>query len=131
MCDRGVDPPCMLFGRKNGAAEVKPGQTHVVSLMTGQLLRPYPDRSDEGTLSVHIEFSPMADPTFEVGHLGEFADLISVEKIGGARVTDIKNAMQRDALTVALEAEEPLCEVLPVSPHSKQVSPVGLLAYYP
>ncbi|GLJ08617.1 hypothetical protein SUGI_0092410 [Cryptomeria japonica] len=160
MCDCGMDPPCMLvtsevnsvenmqqrmdqrdsfifhrislkFDRKNGAAEVKPGQTHVVSLMTGQLLRPYRDRPDEGTLSVYTKFFPMIDPTFEVGHPGEFADLISVEKIGGARVTDIKNAMQRDALTVALEEEEPLCEVLPVSPHSKQISLVRLLAYYP
>ncbi|XP_057816121.2 ubiquitin carboxyl-terminal hydrolase 20 isoform X2 [Cryptomeria japonica] len=39
--------------------------------------------------------------------------------------------MERDALTVALEEEEPLCEVLPASLHSPKASPVGLLAYYP
>ncbi|GLJ54182.1 hypothetical protein SUGI_1161340 [Cryptomeria japonica] len=61
------------FGREDGAAEVQLGQTHVMGIVTGQVLRPYRDRPNEGTLSVFTEFSPMADPTFEVGRPGEFA----------------------------------------------------------
>lgn len=61
------------FGREDGAAEVQLGQTHVMGTVTGQVTRPYRDRPNEGTLTVFTEFSPMADPTFEVGRPGEYA----------------------------------------------------------
>ncbi|KAH9312287.1 hypothetical protein KI387_027322 [Taxus chinensis] len=61
------------FGREDGAAEVQLGQTHVMGIVTGQVLQPYRDRPNEGTLAVFTEFSPMADPAFEVGRPGEFA----------------------------------------------------------
>ncbi|CAN1319010.1 Exosome complex component RRP45B [Linum perenne] len=38
-----------------------------------QLVQPYRDRPNEGTLSIFTEFSPMADPSFEVGRPGESA----------------------------------------------------------
>eukprot|EP01018_Ginkgo_biloba_P018278 Gb_25376 [translate_table: standard] len=61
------------FAREDGAAEVQLGQTHVMGIVTAQVMQPYRDRPNEGTLSVFTEFSPMADPTFEAGRPGEFA----------------------------------------------------------
>ncbi|KAJ4975589.1 hypothetical protein NE237_000695 [Protea cynaroides] len=61
------------FGREDGSSEVQLGQTRVMGVVTCQLLQPYRDRPNEGTLSIFTEFSPMADPSFEVGRPGEFA----------------------------------------------------------
>ncbi|KAK9273030.1 hypothetical protein L1049_017837 [Liquidambar formosana] len=44
-----------------------------MGFVTAQLVQPYRDRPNEGTLSFYIEFSPMADPTFEAGRPGESA----------------------------------------------------------
>ncbi|KAL5987312.1 Exosome complex component rrp45b [Asimina triloba] len=59
--------------KEDGSSEVQLGQTHVMGYVTAQLVQPYRDRPNEGTLSVFIEFSPMADPSFEAGRPGEFA----------------------------------------------------------
>ncbi|XP_059315301.1 exosome complex component RRP45A-like isoform X1 [Lycium ferocissimum] len=61
------------FAREDGSSEVQLGQTHVMSFVTSQLVQPYRDRPNEGTLSVFTEFSPMADPSFEVGRPSESA----------------------------------------------------------
>ncbi|XP_044468838.1 exosome complex component RRP45A-like isoform X2 [Mangifera indica] len=44
-----------------------------MGFVTGQLVQPYRDRPNEGSLSIFTEFSPMADPSFEPGRPGEFA----------------------------------------------------------
>lgn len=61
------------FSRVDGSAEVQLGQTHVMGFVTTQLVQPYKDRPNEGTLSIFTEFSPMADPSFETGRPGEAA----------------------------------------------------------
>lgn len=61
------------FGRDDGSSEVQLGETHVIGYVSGQLVKPYRDRSNEGTLSIFVEFSPMADPSFEPGRPGELA----------------------------------------------------------
>ncbi|CAK8530896.1 unnamed protein product [Lathyrus sativus] len=61
------------FGRGDGSAEVQLGETRVMGFVSGQLVQPYRDRPNEGTLSVFTEFSPMADPSFEPGRPGESA----------------------------------------------------------
>ncbi|KAG2671130.1 hypothetical protein I3760_14G119200 [Carya illinoinensis] len=61
------------FGREDGSAEVQLGQTHVMGFVAAQLVQPYKDRPNEGTLSIFTEFSPMADPSFEPGRPGEAA----------------------------------------------------------
>lgn len=61
------------FGSKDGSSEVQLGKTHVMGYVTSQLVQPYRERSNEGTLAIFTEFSPMADPTFEVGRPGESA----------------------------------------------------------
>ncbi|KAL8149697.1 exosome complex component RRP45A-like isoform X2 [Apium graveolens] len=61
------------FGREDGSSEVQLGQTHVMGVVTSQLVQPYRDRPNEGTLSIYTELSPMADPSFEAGRPGESA----------------------------------------------------------
>lgn len=61
------------FSREDGAAEVQLGQTHVMCVVSCQLVKPFPDRPNEGSLAVFTEFSPMADPTFEAGRQSESA----------------------------------------------------------
>lgn len=61
------------FGSKSGSSEVQLGETHVMGYVTSQLVQPYRDRANEGTLSIFTEFSPMADPSFEAGRPGENA----------------------------------------------------------
>ncbi|KAL8483607.1 hypothetical protein ACS0TY_026336 [Phlomoides rotata] len=61
------------FGSEDGSSEVQLGQTRVLGFVTSQLVQPYRDRPNEGTLAIFTEFSPMADPSFEIGRPGEFA----------------------------------------------------------
>ncbi|XP_074311400.1 exosome complex component RRP45B-like [Silene latifolia] len=61
------------FGREDGSSEVQLGQTHVMAFVTAQLVQPYKDRPNEGSLAIFTEFSPMADPSFEAGRPGESA----------------------------------------------------------
>ncbi|XP_038879560.1 exosome complex component RRP45B-like isoform X3 [Benincasa hispida] len=61
------------FGKDDGSSEVQLGQTHVMGFVTAQIVQPYRDRPNEGTLSIYTEFSPMADPSFEPGRPGESA----------------------------------------------------------
>ncbi|XP_010669946.1 exosome complex component RRP45A isoform X2 [Beta vulgaris subsp. vulgaris] len=44
-----------------------------MSFVTAQLVQPYRDRPNEGSLAIFIELSPMADPSFEAGRPGEVA----------------------------------------------------------
>lgn len=62
----------MIF-REDGSSDVQLGQTHVMGVVTCQLVQPYRDRPNEGTLSIYTELSPMADPSFEAGRPGESA----------------------------------------------------------
>lgn len=61
------------FGLEDGSAEVQLGQTHVMGFVTAQLVQPYKDRPNEGSLAIYTEFSQMADPSFEAGRPGESA----------------------------------------------------------
>lgn len=63
----------IIFGREDGSSEIQLGQTRVMGFVTGQLVQPYRDRPNEGTLAIYTEFSPMADPSFESGRPGESA----------------------------------------------------------
>lgn len=64
---------CYTICSEDGSAEVHLGQTRVLAFVTSQLVQPYRDRPNEGTLLVFTEFSPMADPSFEYGRPGESA----------------------------------------------------------
>ncbi|GMY16245.1 exosome complex component RRP45A-like isoform X1 [Fagus crenata] len=61
------------FAKEDGSAEVQLGQTHVMAFVTAQLVQPYKDRPNEGSLAMFTELSPMADPSFEPGRPSEAA----------------------------------------------------------
>ncbi|XP_038699416.1 exosome complex component RRP45A-like isoform X2 [Tripterygium wilfordii] len=61
------------FGREDGSSEVQLGQTRVMGFVSSQLVQPYQDRPNEGSLLIFTEFSPMADPSFELGRPVESA----------------------------------------------------------
>ncbi|CAI0541846.1 unnamed protein product [Linum tenue] len=61
------------FGREDGSSEVQLGHTRVMCFVSSQLVQPYRERPNEGTMSIFTEFSPMADPSFELGSPGEAA----------------------------------------------------------
>ncbi|CAN6232008.1 unnamed protein product [Urochloa humidicola] len=63
----------ITFGREDGSSEVQLGETHVLCYVSAQLMQPYRDRPNEGTLAIFTEFSPMADPAFEPWRPGESA----------------------------------------------------------
>ncbi|XP_058199255.1 exosome complex component RRP45A-like isoform X2 [Rhododendron vialii] len=66
-----MDEVHLIIDVEDGSSEVQLGQTHVMGLVTSQLVQPYRDRPNEGSLSIYTEFSPMADPSYEVGRPGE------------------------------------------------------------
>ncbi|BBM97158.1 exosome complex component RRP45 [Marchantia polymorpha subsp. ruderalis] len=63
----------ITFSKQDGAVEVQQGQTRVMAVVTGTLGPPFPDRPTEGSLVIFTEFSPMADPSFELGRPGELS----------------------------------------------------------
>eukprot|EP00271_Cylindrocystis_brebissonii_P009244 TRINITY_DN23950_c0_g1_i1.p1 TRINITY_DN23950_c0_g1~~TRINITY_DN23950_c0_g1_i1.p1 ORF type:complete len:579 (+),score=148.77 TRINITY_DN23950_c0_g1_i1:520-2256(+) len=63
----------IAFGRSDGTVEVQLGQTRVLVVVSAELTEPYKGRPNEGTIAIHAQFSPMADPTFEVGRPRENA----------------------------------------------------------
>jgi len=64
-----------------GSAKVKIGDTEVLAGVKMEMIKPYPDTPDEGTISVNVELTPMANPNFESGPPG-------IEAIEIARVVD-------------------------------------------
>lgn len=64
-----------------GSSKVKLGNTIVMAGIKIEMVKPYEDASDEGTLMVNAEFMPMASPHFEQGPP-------SIDSIELARVID-------------------------------------------
>ncbi len=50
-----------------GSVSVKIGETEVYAGVKLSINEPYPDSPDEGSMSVNVELSPMADEDFELG----------------------------------------------------------------
>lgn len=55
------------FGSAHGEVEVNFGPTRALALCSGEVITPSPERPNEGRISFHVEFGPMASPTFEMG----------------------------------------------------------------
>ena len=58
------------FGPRDGQCEVTLGQTRVLAVVSATLEQPSGGRSNEGSVSINVEFSPMASPNFEPGRPG-------------------------------------------------------------
>ncbi len=64
-----------------GSAKVKIGDTEVLAGIKFELMKPYPDTPEEGTIMVNVELLPMSNPEFESGPPG-------IQAIELARVVD-------------------------------------------
>jgi exosome complex component RRP42 len=64
-----------------GSAKVKIGETEVIAGVKLEIMTPYPDSADQGSLMVNVELFPMSSPEFESGP----PDIYSIEL---ARITD-------------------------------------------
>jgi exosome complex component RRP42 len=64
-----------------GSAKVRIGETEVIAGVKLEVMKPYPDTHDEGSLMVNVELYPMSNPEFETGP----PDNYSIEL---ARITD-------------------------------------------
>ncbi|EOA26168.1 hypothetical protein CARUB_v10019606mg, partial [Capsella rubella] len=110
------------FGTEYGSLQVQLGQTHVMGFVTTQLVQPYKDRPNEGSLSIFTEFSPMADPSFEPGLvLGNLQESRAVHRIlvwsvridlhilnNGGNLVDASNI---PALPALVTFRRPVCTV--------------------
>ncbi|HLE07532.1 MAG TPA: exosome complex protein Rrp42 [archaeon] len=56
-----------VISSAEGSAEVFLGGTHIIAGVKLEVIVPYPDTPDEGSLIVDVEFIPMANPEFESG----------------------------------------------------------------
>lgn len=64
-----------------GSARVKIGDTEVIAGVKLEVMKPYPDAPDKGSLMVNVELFPMSSPEFETGP----PDIFAIEL---ARITD-------------------------------------------
>lgn len=73
LSDRAVNDVREIFIEKtviksaDGSAIVTLGKTKVIAGVKGDISSPFPDTPDEGSISIGVELSPMADPNFESG----------------------------------------------------------------
>jgi exosome complex component RRP45 len=54
------------------------GATRVLAVVSAKLEAPSGGRSNEGSVTINVEFSPMASPNFEPGRPGEEASELAV-----------------------------------------------------
>merc|ERR1719253_529637 len=81
----------LRFGAAHGEVEVSFGPTRALAVCTGEIVVPPPERPNEGRISFHVEFGPIASPSFEVGRPSAKATAVSnfVERlIKGSRAID-------------------------------------------
>ena len=50
-----------------GSARVKIGQTEVIAGVKVEVMEPYPDQLDQGSIMVGAELLPLSSPNFELG----------------------------------------------------------------
>jgi len=84
-----------------GSARVKIGETEVLVGVKLEVSKPYPDRTDEGSLMVGVELLPLSSPDFEKGPP-------SIDSIELARVVDrgIREAKTVDMKKMCIEVGE-------------------------
>ncbi|MEM2174476.1 MAG: exosome complex protein Rrp42 [Candidatus Micrarchaeia archaeon] len=90
-----------VLSSAEGSARVKLGNTQVLVGVKVDLSVPYPEKPNEGTLSVNAELLPLASPTFEVGPPNE--DAIEL-----ARIVDrgIRSSEAIDLKSLYIEEEK-------------------------
>ncbi|MBN1544204.1 exosome complex protein Rrp42 [Candidatus Woesearchaeota archaeon] len=84
-----------------GSAKVKIGDTEVIAGVKLEVMKPYPDQPDQGSMMVNVELYPMSSPEFETGP----PDIFAIEL---ARITDraIRESKTLDTKKLCIEAGE-------------------------
>lgn len=77
-----------IISSAEGSARVRLGDTEVVAGVKMGVAEPYPDTPDEGTMSVAVEFVPLASPEFESGPPRE--DSIEVSRVVDRAIRESK-----------------------------------------
>src|SRR3989338_1763515 len=70
-----------IVNTAEGSARVKIGETDIIVGVKMEIMKPYPDTPDEGSIIVGAELLPLSNPDFELGPPG-------IEAIEIARVVD-------------------------------------------
>lgn len=84
-----------------GSAKVRIGDTEVIAGVKLEVMKPYPDAMEQGSLMVNVELYPMSSPDFETGP----PDIMSIEL---ARITDrgIRESKTIDTKKLCITAGE-------------------------
>lgn len=114
------------FGATHGEVEVNFGPTRALAVCSGEVIVPPPERPNEGKIAFHVEFGPIASPSFEVGRPSVQANTVAnfVERllkgskavdaealciVGGQKVWSIRVDVR------ALDDDGNLCDVCAVA----------------
>lgn len=110
-----------------GSARVKIGDTEVLAGVKMEIMKPYPDAKDVGSLMVNVELSPLASPNFETGPP-------SMQSIELARITDraIRESKAIDVHKLCIEEGEKawmvVIDVCPINDAGNLYDAVALAA---
>lgn len=90
-----------------GSAKVCIGETEVIAGVKMEVMKPYPDTPDEGSLMVNVELYPISNPSFEGGPP-------SIDAIELARITDraIRECHAIDMHKLCIESGEKMWVVV-------------------
>ncbi|MBW2966974.1 exosome complex protein Rrp42 [Candidatus Woesearchaeota archaeon] len=90
-----------------GSAKVRIGDTEVISGVKLEVMTPYPDQPDDGSMMVNVELNPMSNPEFESGPPSMFA-------IELARITDrgIRESKTLDTKKLCIKSGEKIWMVV-------------------
>jgi len=81
------------FGAAHGEVEVSYGPTRAMAVCSGEIVTPPPERPNEGRISFHVEYGPIASPSFEVGRPSPQATAVAnlIERLlKGSRAIDVE-----------------------------------------
>jgi exosome complex component RRP42 len=84
-----------------GSAKVTIGDTEVIAGVKLEVIKPYPDSPEDGSMMVNVELYPMSSPDFETGP----PDILAIEL---ARITDrgIRESKSIDTKKLCIEKGE-------------------------
>ncbi|NQU79593.1 exosome complex protein Rrp42 [Candidatus Woesearchaeota archaeon] len=90
-----------------GSARVKIGETEVISGVKMEVMKPYSDRPDAGSLMVNVELNPLSSPEFENGP----PSILAIEL---ARITDrcIRESKAIDVKKLCIKSGEKMWMVV-------------------
>lgn len=66
------------FSTEYGLVEVRLGRTRIMTRISCEIARPFPDKPFEGIFACNTELSPMASASFEAGRCWSF-DIVNVD----------------------------------------------------